>query len=76
MAVPSQGLLVGLSLEGGALQEALLVVVLDPGRIALPVVSDAVAAQAMAPCRMLGLARANTSRRRPINMSVMGEISM
>jgi len=72
----SQGPAVGLSLVVGALQEALLVVALDPGRIAQLVVSDVVAAQAVEPSRTLVLARANTSRKRPINMSDVGAISM
>jgi len=76
MVESSQGPVVGLSLEVGALQEALLVVALDRGRTAPPVVSHAVAAQAMEPCRTLVLARANTSRRRLTNMSGVGEISM
>jgi len=76
MAESSQGPVVGLSLEVGALQEALLAVALDLGRTALLVVLHAVAAQAMEPCRTLVLARANTSRRRPINMLGVGEISM
>jgi len=73
--VSSQDLEVDSSPEVGALQEMALLVALDPGRIAPLVVSDAVAAEATEPCRMLGLARENTSRKRHISMLDMAATS-
>jgi len=66
---------VGSSLEVGVPEEALLAAVLGLGRIALRAASDAGVA-AMAPCRMLALARESTSRRRRISTLGVGEISM
>jgi len=64
------------SLEVGVLQEmALLAAVSGLGRTVPRAVSHAAVA-ATAPCRMLVLARENTSRRRRTNMLGMGEISM
>jgi len=56
----------GSSPEVGALQETLLAAVSGLGRIVPRAVSDAAAA--MAPCRMLALARESTFRRRPTSM--------
>jgi len=67
--------MVGSSLEVGVPQEALLAAVLGLGRIALRAASD-VGVAATAPCRMLVLARENTSRRRHINMLGAVETSM
>merc|ERR1719512_228789 len=73
MAVLSQGLPVGLLLEVVAPEGMLLLAVLDLGRIALLVVSDAVEV-ARALCRMWAAGRASTRRRRHTSMSDMAAI--
>ena len=59
----------GTSLEVVALQEMVVPAVLGQVRSALLVALVAEAAQEVAPCRMLALARESTSRRQPISLS-------